>query len=349
MDRGHQSYEAPCPGAKEELQWWISYLEAKAADSRARGSDRVRCLPHRLGGGMPRGQNRGTVVSRGDSVPHQLLRNSSSLPGNQNIPEGQEGHISPPPDRQYHSVAYINHQGGTVSPMATEIAKDLWMWCLERDITIKAQYLLGVENVRADSESRVMQDRSDWMLNPQIFQAIQAQLGPVDLDLFASRLTAQLPQYFSWRPDPSALAMDALLQNWEGLRAYANPPWILLGRALAKVQREQVEIVLMIAPVWPTQPWYPSLLGLLIDYPRLIPQGENTLWGTPQSPVPAVVPQLAVWPISSRDIAQRAFQQELENCSWRHGGQNQPSRTILCSSNGLAGVRSGIQIPFLDL
>ena len=62
----------------------------------------------------------------------------------------------------------------------------LWMWCLERDITIKAQYLPGVENVRADSESRVMQDRSDWMLNRQIFQAIQAQLGPVDLDLFAS-------------------------------------------------------------------------------------------------------------------------------------------------------------------
>ena len=110
-----------------------------------------------------------------------------------------------------------------------------------------------------------MLDRSDWMLNHQIFQVIQAQLG-----------------------------------------AYANPPWNLLGRALAKLQREQVEVVLMIAPVWPTQPWYPSLLGLLIDYPRLIPQGENTLWGTPQSPVPAVVPQLAVWPISSRDIAQRA-------------------------------------------
>ena len=111
------------------------------------------------------------------------------------------------------AVGYSNHQGGTVSPMATEIAKDLWMWCLERDITIKAQYLPGVENVRADSESRVMQDRSDWMLNCQIFQAIQAQLGPVDLDLFASRLTAQLPQYFSWRPDPSALATDALLQD----------------------------------------------------------------------------------------------------------------------------------------
>lgn len=39
--------------------------------------------------------------------------------------------------------------------MVREIAKDLWMWCLERNITVKAQYLPGVENVRADMESRV--------------------------------------------------------------------------------------------------------------------------------------------------------------------------------------------------
>ena len=71
----------------------------------------------------------------------------------------------------------------------------------------------------------------------------------MDIDLFASRLTAQLPHYFSWRPDPSALATDALLQDWEGLRAYVNSPWNLLGRALAKVQRERVKLVLLIAPV----------------------------------------------------------------------------------------------------
>lgn len=66
------------------------------------------------------------------------------------------------------AVAYINNLGGTVSPLATEIAKDLWMWCLERNITVKAQYLPGVENVRADRESRT----PDWMLNPRIFQTI---------------------------------------------------------------------------------------------------------------------------------------------------------------------------------
>ncbi len=33
------------------------------------------------------------------------------------------------------AVSYINHLGGTVSPQATEATKNLWMWCLERNIS----------------------------------------------------------------------------------------------------------------------------------------------------------------------------------------------------------------------
>lgn len=84
------------------------------------------------------------------------------------------------------AVSYINHLGGPVSPLATELTKQLWMWCLERNVTLKAQYLPGKENMRADRESRVMRDRSDWILNPKIFNRILAVLGPVDIDLFAS-------------------------------------------------------------------------------------------------------------------------------------------------------------------
>ena len=48
------------------------------------------------------------------------------------------------------AVAYINNLGGTVSPQATMLARELWMWCLERGILISAQYLPGEENTRAD-------------------------------------------------------------------------------------------------------------------------------------------------------------------------------------------------------
>ena len=74
------------------------------------------------------------------------------------------------------AVAYINHLGGTVSPQATTLAKDLWIWCLERNIFLTAQHLPGIVNIIADSESRVMRDRSDWKLNPTVFRRIQDSL-----------------------------------------------------------------------------------------------------------------------------------------------------------------------------
>ena len=82
---------------------------------------------------------------------------------------------------------------------------------MERDITVQAQHLAGVLNCTVDTESR---DRSDWMLCPSIFQTINYMLGPLEVDLFASRLTAQLSSFVSWRPDQEAIAMDAFTIIW---------------------------------------------------------------------------------------------------------------------------------------
>ena len=42
-------------------------------------------------------------------------------------------------------------------------------------------------------------------------------MATVTTDLFASLLTMQSPKFFSWRPDPQALATDALIQNCSGM------------------------------------------------------------------------------------------------------------------------------------
>ena len=48
------------------------------------------------------------------------------------------------------AVAYINRRGGTVSPVLSHLAKDLWLWCTERNILIQAQHLPGSMNSIAD-------------------------------------------------------------------------------------------------------------------------------------------------------------------------------------------------------
>ena len=106
------------------------------------------------------------------------------------------------------AVAYINHLGGTVSRDLVNLTKDQWMWCLERNIHITAQHLPGIQNTIADAESRAQTDRTDWKLSPSIFHKIQENFGPLEVDLFVTRLSAQCPRYFSWQPDPSAEATD---------------------------------------------------------------------------------------------------------------------------------------------
>ena len=60
------------------------------------------------------------------------------------------------------------------------------------------------------------------MLNPQIFYQINLCMGPLEIDLFASRLTKQLLRFCGWRPDPTWVT-DAFNQDWSQIRGYANP------------------------------------------------------------------------------------------------------------------------------
>ena len=170
--------------------------------------------------------------------------------------------------------AYINHFGGTHSQPMNVMAVDLWKWCIERQILLIAEHLPGVSNVIADTESRTVRDRCDWMIHPHLFSQINRKFGPLEVNLFASRLTHQLERYFSWRSDPAAEATDAFTQSWSQFQGFANPPWCRLLPTLVKIQREQATVV-VVAPLWRTQPWYPLLLQLLIEIPLLIPAKEN--------------------------------------------------------------------------
>ena len=39
------------------------------------------------------------------------------------------------------AVAYVNNLGGTVSPKLNTIVRELWLWCMNRDITLVAEHL----------------------------------------------------------------------------------------------------------------------------------------------------------------------------------------------------------------
>ena len=157
-------------------------------------------------------------------------------------------------------------------------------------------HLPGSMNSTADLESRAHPDRSYWKLAPTIFQKIHHLLGPLSIDLFASRLLAQLPLYVSWKPEPLAMGTDAFSMDWSNLpgKIYANPPWGLIGRVLSRAHSQRVWEMVLVAPVWKAQAWYPLLLQMLVREPLIIPQSQEIIQPVCQNRLPDTIPQLAV-------------------------------------------------------
>ena len=251
-------------GAPDSLEW------SNLAETSSAVGDSVRCLPDRVGA-VCRGVRTGGPWSPEEQKMHiNCLELTAAMLAVQAFAKNRSGvSILLQLDNQT-AVASINHLGGTVSLQLVKLAKALWLWALQQDIMLSAQHIPGVTNQVADAESRVTGGRLDWKLSPRVFQRINATWGPLEVDLFASRLSSQLDRFFSWRPDPMAEATDAFQQDWGPLRAYANPPWCLIGTVLKQVKAQQAQVTL-VAPVWRGQSWYPVLLEMLWDYPRWIP------------------------------------------------------------------------------
>ena len=66
-----------------------------------------------------------------------------------------------------------------------EMARDLFWLCVERDITIKMEWVPREENALADELSKLLIP-SDWMVGRSIFGRREERWGSHTLDLFAS-------------------------------------------------------------------------------------------------------------------------------------------------------------------
>ena len=217
------------------------------------------------------------------------------------------------------AVTYINKMGGTRSPILSGLAFELWSWCLQCQNSLMARHIPGIQNLQADQESRTVVDHSDWKLKPEIFQCIQRLWGPLEIDLFASRLSYQIPRYASWRPDPGAETVDVFTLDWAQLTGYAFPPFALVGRCLKQVILQQVQKLVIVAPVWETQPWYPLLLQLCVDFSRLLPQPVDLLTrqGENHPPNPPSVSRMTCLNRSYSETGISAEARTLLMAAWR--------------------------------
>ena len=97
-----------------------------------------------------------------------------------------------------------------------------------------SSFFMGARDVVADSLSR-----RDQVIGSELTlaQDVVNELGKrwlVIVNLFATSLNYWLPVYFSPLNDPMTVGMDAFLQSWDGLQAYAFLPFFLICSVLNK-------------------------------------------------------------------------------------------------------------------
>lgn len=247
------------------------------------------------------------------------------------------------------AVSYINKCGGTRSRSLSRVAEEISFWCESRGISLEAFFIPGRLNTAADAESRAKGDSSDWRLCADVFNEI-ARLWPVDIDLFASAWSSQLPEFCSWRPQPGAYAVNAFSINWAEFNGYAFPPFSLILTCLNKIRRELADVVL-VAPVWPSQPWYPLLLEMVTDIPRILNSVEDLLVSSlgARHPLLRQGVVLAAWRLSGNPCLSRAFRGQLSTSSWPEFDQLRRLHTSPHGTLGCVGTCDGVRIPCLAI
>ena len=170
-------------------------------------------------------------------------------------------------------VAYINKQGGTRSWEHCALLWRILTWCRPKNIVLSARHIPGCLNVVADQLSRKGQAlHTEWSLHPQIFRDICRLHGTPQIDLFATWFNRKLPLFVSPVPDPESVQVDAMSMDWAGIQGYAFPPVAMVPQVLAKLLQAPGCRLMLVAPHWPTRPWFLDLCQRSVHPPVPLPQ-----------------------------------------------------------------------------
>ena len=172
------------------------------------------------------------------------------------------------------ALSYLLNMGGTQNKHLIEISVNIF-------------------TVWADWTSRNLQDSRKWKFCPTVLKQICSHLGKPLLDLFASRLCHQLPQYIVW--------------GYQFLYAFSS--FWMIGRVLRKVKKDQINMII-VTPAWQSQSWHPVLLKM--TNPVLLPNHSKVLLSRENSSfISKLVTDgmaLVAWILSGKVCLQKGYQ-----------------------------------------
>lgn len=249
------------------------------------------------------------------------------------------------------AIKYISKMGGR-KRLLNKLAKQIWEWCETRNIWISVFHIPGILNTRADKLSRLRQkcnDDMEWALQEDTYQKISSKMGHCDFDLFASDKNHKHSTYISYIPEKSAIAINAFSVTWNYKLHYAFPPFSIIGRVLQNMREDRAEM-LMVAPLFPSQPWFPQLLQLISGQSFVLPKTDKILFlpGTRKKHRLTTM-RLGVFRLSGNVSSVRNYQKTLQTSSCNPGDLQRQNNMGVISKDGCNFVTENKLIKLIHL
>ena len=179
------------------------------------------------------------------------------------VSQSTSWYIDPPAIRQ-HNSGELSEEGCSARSLPLN-RLTLWVTRLlwDKDWFLTAVHIQGVFNVRAELLSRGRPVSTEWTLHRASIQWLCRQTSILpQVDLFATPFNARFQCFLSPIAMKGSWGVDALSTDWnQWERIYLFPPFPLISEALARLERFQGSAIL-IAPWWPSRPWFPRLKSL---------------------------------------------------------------------------------------
>ena len=79
------------------------------------------------------------------------------------------------------TISHVNNTGGMKSQTCNDIACRIWDFCTKNQLWVSTVHIPGTINNEADKQSRVLEDATEWRLNPALFHKIVEKFGKPDI------------------------------------------------------------------------------------------------------------------------------------------------------------------------
>jgi len=176
------------------------------------------------------------MVNQWGLKPYQLPQAASCLSRATVLYKTEAQHYNPFKNGQHHGSDVCKQNGGHSIPGTLPPSPDYM------ELVPATEYISDCRTPPWEGEHyrrrRVQEYEGPMRLDVESSQ-IQALKGPLEIDLFASRLAKQLPRFYSWRLDLEAENTDAFSQDWSKVRSFANPPWCLIAHSLSQTKQQR--------------------------------------------------------------------------------------------------------------